>query len=1156
MASSFTHLHVHSEYSILDGAARVEGLAEAAAVDGQPALGITDHGSMSGTVPFYKACQKNGVKPIVGFEAYMAKEHRSERPKRRSKVDDSGGSTESGDKLYYHLTLLAETDEGYKNLVKLSSRSYLEGYYMKPRVDWELLEQHSDGIIATSGCLGGQVLQAMMNQGIDEATAIAARLQDIFGRDNFFVEIQDHGISEQRRTMNGLIEIGRRLNAPLLATNDSHYVHAEDAVHHDVLLCCQTKALLSDPDRFKFQSDQHYLKTAAEMRHLFAQMPSACDTTLDIAERCNVTLEFGKPHLPVFPVPEGFEDSGAYLTDLVFRGADERWGNFSDEVVSRLAFELRTIIDMGFADYFLIMWDIVRHARQVGVRTGAGRGSAAGCAVSYCLGITEVDPIKYDLLFERFLNPSRVSMPDIDLDIMADGRDEMIRYAAERYGEDRVAQVVTFQTIKARAAVRDATRVLGYPFITGDAISKAMPPLLMGRDTPLYACFEHSEGYEAQFPQAAKLREMYATDPDAKKIIDTARSLEGLIRGDSIHAAAVVISDIPLQDIVPVQQRGENEPVVTQYDMHGVEDLGLLKMDFLGLRNLDVISNCLELAGLDLDMAKIPMDDPATFDLLCRGETIGVFQLESRAMRDLVMRLRPTSFDHIAALVALYRPGPMAANMHNDYADRKNGWQPITTFHEDADEILAETQGLMIYQEQVMSVAQKFAGYSLAEADLLRKAMGKKVKALMAAEHEKFVKGCVSQGYTESLAESLFSMIERFSDYVFNKSHAYGYAVTAYQTAYLKANYPSYYMAALCKGVSLERVSVFLAEARRMGIEVKPPSVNHSGVSFTADDSSIQVGLASIAQIGDAFAEEVLKERMEGEFTSMYDFVVRMMLRDSITKRSFVPLVESGALDEFGQPRMGLVAVADEIMKAARKDRDRRKGGFLSLFEDEDRDFDVPDVEYTPRQKLNLEKKVMGAFVSGHPLDDHSAWALERTQADLTELDNMPDNTLVRVAGLVTDLVHKTTRTGTEMASFTLSSTEGSIEVTVFPKVWTEFRSQILEDTIMQVELRVSTSTHSDTDFYLLKVVEVLEEEDESVSGTETVFKLRVPDGFQNDTKKVSKLKGLLLTHRGRTPVSLHVGGSTVIELPNEYGITPSEELVESLKELCRPDSV
>ncbi len=733
MPDTFTHLHVHTEFSMLDGAARLDEMVAKAVADGQPAIGITDHGNMYGTLEFYKECNRQGIKPIIGTEAYMAHDHRSERPARRGRIDDSGGDTEGGKKLYYHLTLLAENDVGYRNLIQLSSLAFLEGYYYKPRMDWELLERYSDGLIATTGCLGGHVLQSLLNGDERGALEKAARLQDIFGRDNLFVELQDHGIPAQHQTNPKLVEIAKQIGAPLLATNDSHYTHQEDHEAHDALLCVQTGALLSDPKRFKFEGTEHFLKTAAEMRYLFRELPQACDNTLWIAERANVEIEFGKPLLPNFPLPEGFTDDAEYLRHLTWDGARRRWGDeLPDVVVERLSYELQVICDMGFASYFLITWDLIKHARDRDIRVGPGRGSAAGCAVAYCLWITDLDPIRYDLIFERFLNPSRISMPDIDMDFDSRYRDEMIRYAAERYGRDHVAQIITFGTIKARNAVRDAARVLGYPYGLGDKVAKAMPPLVMGRDTPLKYCFEQHPKYDDGYKAAADLRAMYDADPDVKKVVDVARGLEGLKRSDGIHAAAVVITQEPVTEYLPIQRKPESgqdpedAPVVTQYEMHGVEELGLLKMDFLGLRNLDVITDAVEMVRDRRDPTFViedaPLDDQATYDLLGRGDTIGVFQLESPPMRQLLKALAPTSFEDVSAVLALYRPGPMSVNMHYDYADRKNDRKPVEYFHDDAEEVLRDTFGLMIYQESVMRVAQKFAGYSLAEADNLRKA--------------------------------------------------------------------------------------------------------------------------------------------------------------------------------------------------------------------------------------------------------------------------------------------------------------------------------------------------------------------------------------------------------------------------------------------------
>ena len=1042
-AASFSHLHVHTEFSMLDGAARLDELVAKAVADGQPAMGITDHGNMYGTLEFYKECRRQGIKPIIGTEAYMAHDHRTERPTRRGRIDDSGGDTEGGQKLYYHLTLLAESDVGYRNLIQLSSRAFLEGYYYKPRLDWELLAEHHEGLIATTGCLGGHVLQSLLRGDETKARQQAGRLQDIFGRDNLFVELQDHGLPAQRETNPKLLALARDLGAPVLATNDSHYTHREDHESHDALLCVQTGAALSDPKRFKFEGAEHYLKTSEEMRLLFRDLPEACDNTLWVAERAAVDIEFGAPQLPNFPLPPEFTDDTQYLADLTWKGARERWGDhLAESVKQRIQFELDVISTMGFSSYFLIVWDLIRHARSRGIRVGPGRGSAAGCAVAYCLRITDLDPIHYDLLFERFLNPSRISMPDIDMDFDSRYRDEMIRYAAERYGRDHVAQIITFGTIKARNAVRDAARVLGFPYGAGDRIAKAMPPLVMGRDTPLKFCFEqdpkHADGYKA----AAELRAMYDADPDVKKIVDVARGLEGLKRSDGIHAAAVVITKEPLTEYLPVQRKPESgqdpadAPVVTQYEMHGVESLGLLKMDFLGLRNLDVITDTLEMvrAGRDphFDLDAIPLDDAPTLELLQRGSGIGVFQLEGAPLRALMRALKPSSFADVAALVALYRPGPMAANMHNDYADRKNGRQPISYLHPDLEEILADTYGLMIYQESIMRVAQKVAGYSLADADNLRKACGKKNRELIAAERAKFVENCDRTGYGAELGTRLFDIIEPFADYAFNKSHAFGYGRVAYETAYLKAHYPVEYLACLLTSVksNLDRAAVYINECRAMGIRVLPPDINRSVTDFAAlspdevpdgvtlplnSPGAITFGLSAVRNVGGGLVALLLTERdANGPFVSFHDFAERVP-EPVLNKRAIESLIKAGAFDNLGHPRKGLLGVFEHIIDTTLTRRRERDQGVMSLFGDWSGDdgsqpsgFDermpVPDVEFDKVDKLRNEKEMLGLYVSDHPLFGVEAALRRKVEHSVTDLSEMSDGAAVHIGGLVTAL--------------------------------------------------------------------------------------------------------------------------------------------------------
>ena len=1166
MGDSFTHLHVHTEFSMLDGAARLDELVAKAVQDGQPALGITDHGNMYGALEFYKECNEQGVKPVIGTEAYMAYDSRLERPARRGRVDDSGGDTEGGRKLYYHLTLLAETDQGYRNLIQLASLAFLEGYYYKPRMDWELLERYHHGLIATTGCLGGHVLQSLLNGDEKGAFQKAGRLQEIFGKDNLFVEVQDHGLASQRDTNPKLIEIARRLGAPIIATNDSHYVHRADHESHDALLCVQTGATLSDPKRFKFEGNEHYLKTAAEMRYLFRDLPEACDNTLWVAERADVTIEFGKPKLPDFPIPSGFADDAAYLDHLTWEGARQRWGeNLPSEVGDRLAYELQVIKNMGFASYFLIVWDLIHHAREQGIRVGPGRGSAAGCAVAYSLRITELDPIKYDLLFERFLNPSRRTMPDIDMDFDSRHRDELIDYAAAKYGRNHVAQIITFGTIKARNAVRDAARVLGFPYGVGDRIAKAMPPLVMGRDTPLKYCFEESPKYTDGFKAAAELRAMYETDPDVKRVVDVAKGLEGLKRSDGIHAAAVVITKDPLTTYLPIQRKPEagqppaDAPMVTQYEMHGVEELGLLKMDFLGLRNLDVITDTMKMVRAtkdpEFDIDTVPLDDLTVFDLLGRGDTMGVFQLESPPMRALMRSLAPTVFDDVAALVALYRPGPMSVNMHYDYADRKNARKPVTFFHPDAEAVLGDTYGLMIYQESVMRVAQKFAGYSLAEADNLRKAMGKKSREVMAAARDAFEAGCENTGYGRALGKELFDIIEPFADYAFNKSHAFGYGLIAYQTAYLKAHFPVEYMACLLSSVksNLDKAAVYLSDARASGVKVLTPDINRSVTDFAAlnpaevppdiqlppaSPGAITFGLSAIRNVGVGLVEVLLCERdQNGPYDSFHDFAERVP-ESVLNKRTVESLIKAGAFDALGHPRKGLLMVFEQIIDTTLVRRRERDQGVMSLFGDLGGDqgggaFDetitIPTVEFDKGDRLKFEKEMLGLYVSDHPLLGVEAALRRRVDCTVAEVPEKEDGSVVVLGGVITNLARKFTKKGDQMAVFVLEDLDASIEVTVFPRVLMEQGHKLLDDAIVTVKGRVDRRDETRVGFMAIDV--------QIIEGLETnaaPLRLKVPATSLTELK-IHQIRKILREHPGDSPVYLHIGQGKVLRLADDF---------------------
>ncbi len=1161
MRDSFVHLHLHTEYSMLDGASRIGEVVAAVAADGQPAVGITDHGNMYGALAMYEAARAAGIKPVLGMEGYFTNTSRFDRPKR-------------AEHEIFHLTMLAETLEGYRNLIKVTSAAYLDGYYYKPRSDWELLERHHHGITATTGCLGGLVSQLILQGDEHAALAAAARFQDIFGREHFFVELQDHGNDDDARVIVPLLTIARKLNAPLLATNDSHYTRKSDAEAHDALLCVQTGALQSDPKRFKFDGDDFYIKSAAEMRHLFREVPAACDNTLLIAERAEVELEFGQVILPSFPVPEG-HDENSFLRELTMEGARERYGPTpSARVVERIEYELDVIKQMGFPAYFLVVWDLVRYAKSRGIRVGPGRGSAAGSCVAYCLRIVDADPIRYDLLFERFLNPGRKQMPDIDMDFDSRYRGEMIRYAAQKYGHDHVAQIITFSTIKARAAVRDAARVLGYQYALGDKIAKLMPPLIMGRDTPLHACLERDDRYADGFKMAADLRRLYDDDPDARRVIDVARGLEGLRRQDGIHAAAVVIARDPLTEYLPVQRKPEpgtpieESPIVTQYEMHGVEELGLLKMDFLGLRNLDVIEIALDLieqtTGARPAVDDLPLDDAKTFELLRRAESIGVFQLEGGPMRALLRSLAPTTFEDVAALIALYRPGPMAQNWHNEYADRKNGRKPVVYDHPDLEEILAPTYGLLIYQEQLMRVSQKLAGYTLEEADNLRKATGKKIRELIAKERSKFVAGCAANGHSQAFAESYFDKIEPFADYSFNKSHSVGYGLITYQTAWLKANYPVQYLAALLTSVktNLDKAAVYLNECRLLDIAVLVPDVNASQSDFSPEGRSIRFGLSAVRNVGEGVAALLIAEReANGPFADFHDFCARVD-PTVLNKRTVESLVNAGAFDSLGHPRKGLLAVFQQIVDTALQRRREREAGTMSLFEHasgagedapvfDDR-MPVPAVEFAKTELLRAEKEMLGLYVSDHPLMGAERALRRLVECPISELADLEDGVVRTVAGVVTALQRKYTKRGELMATFVLEDLAATIEVMVFPKPMVSFGELLVSDAIVTVRGRVDRRD----DTPKLMAVEISRPEIHVDTGPP--LRLRVKVGALTN-EKVARLRELLAAHPGDSPVLLTILGhdkETDLRLGEDFRCDARNGLFAELRMLFGTDCI
>ncbi len=1151
---------------MLDGAARVKDVVAAAAADQQPAVAITDHGVLYGVVDFYKAATAAGVKPILGIEAYLTPGSRFDRPPR-------GGTR-------YHLTILAENETGYRNLMKLSSRAYLEGYFYKPRMDFDLLAEHSAGLIATSGCLGGPVAQLLApdasreegNEGAGRdfpaALREAARLQEIFGRESFFIEVQDHGLEAQARINPDLVDIARRLGAPLLATNDAHYTRREEAEAHDVLLCIQTGAMVDESNRLKFDAQDFYLKTAQQMRSVFPEdlYPGACDNTLLIAERAKVEFEFGRILLPQFPVPTG-ETEMSYLEKLVYDGARARYGDpLSNDVRDRIGHELAIIDQMGFPAYFLIVWDLIRYAREQRIRVGPGRGSAAGSIVAYCLRITDLDPLTYGLIFERFLNPGRRQMPDIDMDFDERYRADVIRYAADKYGSDHVAQIVTFSTIKGRQAIRDAARVFGYPYGLGDRVAKLLPPSILGRDASLSECLEPpAPGAEAMtkdwYANAAGLRQAYQTEPEVARVVDAARQLEGLRRQDSIHAAAVVISPVPLTDLVPVQQKGSDAEIVTQYEMGGIEALGLLKMDFLGLRNLSIIERTLELVeqttGARVDIDTIPLDDPETFALLQAGDSVGVFQLEGGPMRNLMRSLRPDRFEDVVALVALYRPGPMGAGMHTLYADRKNGRSVIEPLHPEVEELLADTFGIMVYQEQVMQVAERMAGYSMEEADNLRKAIGKKIKSVMASEEEKFVRGVISRGHDEKTGRDLFALIEHFAGYGFNRSHSAAYGLIAYQTAWLKTHHPAEYLASLLTATKRdkERTGVYLNECRTTKIEVLVPDVNHSDADFTVYEGRIRFGLAAIRNVGEGVVEKIVEARQSGgSFVDFADFTARVD-PSVLNKRTVESLIKAGAFDGLGHSRRGLTLVYDTMLDAALERRRNEEMGQYSLFEgggDESlqQPVAIPPDEWPQKILLGFEKEMLGLFISDHPLLSVGSALRSSVSTAIPGLFEMKDGESVVIGGLVSGINRRYTKKGEPMLFFQLEDLDGAAEVVVFPSVVAQAGPLIVEDAVLIVSGRLD---HRGDDVKVMarEIAECQPNADRSV-------RLRVPaKHLSADT--VGRIKDILGNHPGTAPVFLHMtkeGSEKILKLADEFRVQPRSALYAELTELLGSGAV
>jgi DNA polymerase-3 subunit alpha len=1154
--SDFVHLHVHSEYSLLDGAARLEKLVERARALKFPALALTDHGNLFGAVDFYIACARAGVKPILGCELYVAPGSRFER-----------SSQDGGYEGASHCTVLARTRAGYANLMKLVSKAYLEGYYYKPRVDRELLAQHADGLLVLSGCLNSEVSRQLSAGEEAKALQTAGWYQEVFGKDYYFMEVQSHGLEQQVAVTEGTIRIARAIGAPLCGTNDSHYLEADHSRAHEALLCIQTGTTMNDPNRWKFSSNEFYVKSADEMRAVFKDLPEAYRNTLAVAERCNVDLQFGQFHLPRYQVPDGFT-LDSYLEERAFEGLKWRYGSSpADAVVERLRYELGVVSKMGFSGYFLVVWDFISYARRQGIAVGPGRGSSAGSLVAYCLGITNVDPIRYGLIFERFLNPERISMPDMDIDFADDRRDEVIRYVVDRYGADRVAHIITFGTMGAKAVIRDVARVLGFSYGEADRIAKLVPgfPLNISLDEAL--------------EKAPPLAEQVKRDQRVGEMWEVARALEGCTRHASVHASAVVISDEPLMERVPLYKDPKRPELITGYAMGPIEKLGLLKMDFLGLKTLTVISDALRLLkesrGIELDGDALPLDDARTYQLLTEARTFGVFQLESAGMRDALKRLKPQRIEDIIAMVALYRPGPM--DLIEDFVNRKHGRAPIAYEHPLMEQVLQETYGIMVYQEQVMRLAADLAGFSLGEADTLRKAMGKKDRELMATQREKFIAGCKANTIDPRKAERIWDLIEKFAGYGFNKSHAACYGVVAYQTAYLKANHPTEFMAALLTSEmeKTDKIVQYVEETRAMGLRVEPPDVNVSRADFTVAGQAIHFGLAAIKNVGATAIESIVRTReADGRFATLEDFCARVDLR-LVNRRVIESLVKAGAFDSLQSTRAGLLAALDQAMEQGQRQQRDREEGQVSLFDalgggakpaaPPSAAARVP--EWPQEEMLAYEREVLGFYLSGHPLEQYREVSRRIGALGAADLAARSTGARVLLLGQVSAFSESTTKSGNRMAFATLELVDGSVPLTIFPEPYRSCAGALRHKGPVIVRGRADDSDKGRV--VLAEEIKPLEDAmgNPAPAGNGTgsgpdasahACRIRVSAAAESLPDLLASVKAACRQHEGRTPLFLHVllPGQEVVLRIKELAVDPASDLVTKVEGLLGAGSI
>ncbi|NYE93982.1 DNA polymerase-3 subunit alpha [Psychromicrobium silvestre] len=1167
-SDSFVHLHNHTEYSMLDGAARLTDLFSHAAELGMDSLATTDHGFVFGAFDFWSKAKAAGIKPIIGVEAYLTP-GTARQDRTRVKWGDGSGKDVAGAGAYTHMTLWSESTEGMHNLFRMSSLASLEGYLYKPRMDRELLQTYGKGLIATTGCPSGEV-QTKLGLGLyKEAIQAASDFQDIFGKGNFYCELMDHGLDIERNVRADLLKLAKDLNLPLVATNDLHYTHAEDAPSHAALLCVQSGSTLADPKRFKFDADEFYLKSPQEMRALFRDFPDACDNTLLIAERCDVKFDTSASYMPRFPAPEG-ENEQSWFVKEVEKGLHYRYPmGIPTEVRERADFEVGIITQMGFPGYFLVVADFINWAKNNGIRVGPGRGSGAGSMVAYAMRITDLDPIQHGLLFERFLNPERVSMPDFDVDFDDRRRGEVIKYVTEKYGDERVAMIVTYGTIKAKQALKDSSRVLGYPYSTGERLTKAMPPDVMGKGMPLTDV--HNKEAK-RYSEAEELRELIRSDADSQKVFDMALGLEGLKRQWGVHAAGVIMSSDPLIDIIPIMRREQDGQVITQFDYPTCEGLGLIKMDFLGLRNLTIISDAIENIKLnsdvDLELETLELDDKETYELLARGDSLGVFQFEGSSYRQLLRLMKPDNFEDVSALGAIHRPGPMGANAHIDYAMRKNKLQEITPIHpqlaEPLEDILGTTYGLIVYQEQVMAIAQKLAGYSLGQADLLRRAMGKKKKSELDKQYEGFAQGMRDNGYSQEAVQKLWDILLPFSDYAFNKAHSAAYGLVSYWTAYLKAHYPAEYLAALLTSVGddKDKMAIYLNECRRMGITVLPPDVNESALNFTPVGSDIRFGMGAIRNVGANVVSAMIAAREEkGAFESFSDFLLKVPAV-VCNKRTIESLIKAGAFDSLGHPRRALAMVHEEAIDSVVVLKRNEAVGQFDLFagfgeEEAEPGFttDIPDLpEWEKKDKLAFERDMLGLYVSDHPLrgmEGLLSQHAEHTVSYLMGEEGPSDGAIVTIAGMITSLSRRIAKaSGNAYARAEVEDLGGSMEVMFFGQVYGPIATILAEDLIVTVKGRLQKRDDGSTTLNAMELTVPDVSDDGSGPVVISIIEHKATESV------ITALGDVLGTHPGTSEVRLQLTGSSsikVMKLPLHHRVNPNPALFGDLKVLLGP---